>query len=68
MVKSSVIQRSPEILGGTPVFAKTRVPVQVLIDYLEEDRPLSEFLEDFPSVNHEQAIQLLEELKRALLH
>ena len=40
MVNSHVIFRSPEVLGGTPVFEGTRVPVQTLIDYLEEGRPL----------------------------
>lgn len=67
MVSSRVIQRSSEILGGTPVFAKTRVPVQALIDYLEEGRSLDEFLEDFPTVTREQATEVLEDLKKALL-
>jgi len=51
----SVIRSDPEILGGTPVFAGTRVPVRNLLDYLEAGEPLSEFLEDFPSVSREQA-------------
>lgn len=67
MVKSPVIDRSPQILGGTPVFSKTRVPVQALIDYLEEGRTLTEFLDDFPSVSRGQATQVLEEMKRVLL-
>lgn len=58
---ASVIHTGPEILGGTPVFLGTRVPVQSLIDYLEAGHPLSEFLEDFPSVSHEQAIAVLEQ-------
>lgn len=67
MVSSRVIRRSPKILGGTPVFRGTRVPVQALIDYLEEGRPLDEFLEDFPTVNRQQATEALEDLKKALL-
>jgi uncharacterized protein (DUF433 family) len=48
-----VIQRDPDILGGTPVFVGTRVPVKTFIDYLEAGHPLAEFLDDFPSVSHE---------------
>ncbi len=50
-----VIQSDPDILGGVPVFVGTRVPVRTLLDYLEAGEPLSEFLEDFPSVTREQA-------------
>jgi uncharacterized protein (DUF433 family) len=53
----------PEILGGTPVFVGTRVPVSTLIEYLEAGDPLDEFLEDFPSVTREQAVALLENAK-----
>ena len=63
MKTHSVIHTDPEILGGTPVFLGTRVPIQSLIDYLEAGYPLSEFLEDFPSVSHEQAIAILEQAK-----
>ncbi len=63
----SVIERSPEILAGTPVFAGTRVPVQTLLDYLEAGEPLSEFLEDFPTVTQADAVAALEEAKEALL-
>ncbi len=63
----SVIERSPEILAGTPVFAGTRVPVQTLLDYLEAGEPLSEFLEDFPTVTRADAVAALEEAKEALL-
>ena len=62
-----VIHSDPEILGGTPVFAGTRVPAQTLIDYLEGGHPLDEFLDDFPSVSREQAIAALELAKDALL-
>ena len=53
------VHTDPEILGGTPVFVGTRVPVRALIDYLEAGESLSEFLEDFPSVTREQAVATL---------
>jgi len=49
-----------EILGGTPVFTGTRVPIQALFDYLEDSEPLEEFLENFPTVSRELAITVLE--------
>lgn len=67
MTTRSVIYSDPEILGGTPVFVGTRVPAQTLIDYLEAGQPLSEFLDDFPTVSREQAIAALEQAKEALL-
>jgi uncharacterized protein (DUF433 family) len=54
-----VIHSDPDILGGTPVFVGTRVPVRTLLDYLEAGEPLAEFLEDFPSVSREQAVAAL---------
>jgi uncharacterized protein (DUF433 family) len=63
----SVIRRSRDVLGGIPVFAGTRVPVQSLIDYLEAGQTLGEFLEDFPTVNREQVIAVLEQVKETLL-
>ena len=54
-----LINIDPEILGGTPVFKGTRVPIESLFDHLEEGISLDEFLDDFPSVTREQAIQLL---------
>ena len=60
------ILTDPEILGGTPVFRGTRVPVKALLDYLEGGRPLAEFLEDFPSVSREQAVEVLEHAKGLL--
>ena len=62
----SVIQRDPEILGGTPVFAGTRVPVRNLIDYLESGETLDAFLDSFPSVSREQAIAVLELARETL--
>ncbi|HEU4454840.1 MAG TPA: DUF433 domain-containing protein [Longimicrobium sp.] len=64
---TSVIHSDPEILGGTPVFVGTRVPLRNLIDYLEGGHPLEEFLDDFPSVTREQSIAALEEAKHALI-
>ena len=63
----SVIHSDPDILSGTPVFIGTRVPAQTLLDYLEADRDLSEFLEDFPTVTRAQAIAALEEAKQILV-
>jgi uncharacterized protein (DUF433 family) len=64
---SSVIVSEPEILGGTPCFRGTRVPLKTLIDYLEGGYPLAEFLEDFPGVSRVMAIQALEDAKQFLL-
>lgn len=61
------IHSDPEVLGGTPVFAGTRVPFQTLLDYLEAGDPLDEFLEDFPTVSRDQAIAGLEAAKESLL-
>lgn len=62
-----VFVRDPDILGGTPVFTGTRVPIQNLIDYLVAGDGLDEFLADFPTVRREQAEVLLERAKDALL-
>lgn len=67
MSETPLIQRSDNILGGTPVFAGTRVPVKTLFDYLEEGETLDEFLDDFPAVSKERAIKVLEKMKEALL-
>ena len=61
------IHSDPEIMGGTPVFAGTRVPVQTLVDYLAAGDPLDEFLDNFPSVTREQAVAVLELAKEMLL-
>jgi uncharacterized protein (DUF433 family) len=66
MVVSNVIQVDPQVLGGTPVFAGTRVPLKNLIDYLEGGHPLDDFLEDFPSVTREQVVAALDEAQEAL--
>ncbi|MCY4368116.1 MAG: DUF433 domain-containing protein [bacterium] len=55
-----LIDRNPDILGGTPVFSGTRVPVRILMEHLEAGDRLEEFLDDYPTVSREQAIELLE--------
>ncbi len=66
MQTQKLIVASPDILGGTPVFGGTRVPVKNLTDYLAAGDTLDEFLEDFPSVSREQAIAFLERAREAL--
>lgn len=60
---SPVVSINPKILGGTPVFSGTRVPVESLFDYLKRGRTIDYFLEQFPTVRREQVEQLLEEAK-----
>lgn len=62
-----VVHSDPQILGGTPVFIGTRVPVQSLFDYLEAGDTLDEFLRQFPSVKREQTIAALELARDALV-
>lgn len=62
----TVISRSPDVMSGASVFAGTRVPVQSLIDYLAGGHPLEEFLDDFPTVRREQAVELLRRLNKML--
>jgi uncharacterized protein (DUF433 family) len=62
-----VIVKNREILGGTPVFRGTRVPIQTLFDYLEGGETLEDFLEGFPTVSRESAVTALEEAKHLLL-
>lgn len=61
-----VVHSDPDILGGTPVFVGTRVPVKTLLDYLQAGDSLNEFLDHFPSVSREQAIAVLELAKEML--
>ena len=63
----NLITIDPEVLGGTPVFAGTRVPVKTLFDHLEAGDPLEIFLDDFPSVSRELAVAVLEEARAALV-
>jgi len=67
MSEEPVIQRSPDVLGGIPVFAGTRVPVRMLIEYLEAGDRLEDFLCDFPTVTRDQAIAALRMAKEALI-
>ncbi len=59
----NLINKDPEILGGTPVFSGTRVPIRILIEYLEAGDRLDDFLESYPTVSRNQAIEVL---KRAI--
>ena len=67
MTRDELIERSNEILGGTPVFKGTRVPVKTLINFLEAGDSLADFLDEFPTVTREQALMVLELAKDALL-
>lgn len=67
IAKQSLITSTPGILGGTPVFRGTRVPVQTLIEYLEGGQTIDEFLDGFPTVTREQVIAFLEEAKARML-
>jgi len=62
-ITDKLIDRNPEIIGGTPVFSGTRVPIRILIEHLAAGDRLDEFLEDYPTVTREQAVGLL---KRAI--
>ena len=66
-MKQSVVSRNIEVMGGTPVFRGTRVPVQTLLDYLEAGDSIDEFLAGFPSVSRAQVIAFLEEAKDRLV-
>ena len=60
-MKNAVISRRPDVMGGTPVFCGTRVPVQTLLDYLGAGESIDEFLAGFPSVTRAQVIHFLED-------
>ena len=65
-MKTRLITSDPEILGGTPVFAGTRVPIKNLTDCLEAGDSIDEFLDDFPSVSRAQVVEFLEEARAQL--
>lgn len=67
MNAKELITVDPEILGGTPVFKGTRVPVKTLFEYIEDNYTLEEFLECFPSVTREMACRVLEYSESRLL-
>ena len=66
-MNTHIISINPDVMGGTPVFDGTRVPVQTLIDYLEGGESIDDFLDGFPTVRREQVIELLEEAKEKIL-
>lgn len=66
-MKEPIITVSPDIMGGTPVFAKTRVPVQTLLDYLKAGESIDDFLEGFPTVTKEQVVAFLEEAEEQIV-
>ena len=65
-MREPIITASPEVMGGTPVFAGTRVPVQTLLDYLKGGESIDDFLEGFPTVTKEQVIAFLEEAEEQI--
>jgi len=66
-IPKPLVTRSDKVMSGAVVFAGTRVPVQTLIDYLEEGDRLDDFLEDFPTVSREHAVAVLELMKESVL-
>lgn len=66
-VMTDLITVDPEILGGTPVFSGTRVPVRTLFDYVEDNYTLDQFLESFPAVSREMAVAILDASENAVL-
>ena len=65
--KSKIVSRTAEVMGGTPVFTGTRVPIQTLMDYLESGESIDDFLQGFPTVSRKQVIGFLEEAKKQFL-
>jgi uncharacterized protein (DUF433 family) len=66
-MKHAVVSCSPDVMGGTPVFLGTRVPVQTLLDYLEAGDSIDEFLVGFPSVTRGQVVEFLQAAKDGLV-
>lgn len=62
-----VVSVSPDVMGGTPVFMGTRVPIQTFLDYLEASDTIDQFLEGFPTVRREQLVAFLEQAKELLI-
>ena len=65
-VSEPIITATPDVLGGVPVFAGTRVPVQTCLDYLKAGQSINDFLEGFPSVSREQVLAFLEEAQQRI--
>jgi uncharacterized protein (DUF433 family) len=66
-MKKQIITSSSDVMGGTPVFAGTRVPVQTFIDYIKGGESIDDFLDGFPTVTREQVIVFLEEAKEQMI-
>lgn len=66
-MRQPIVSRNPDVMGGTPVFYGTRVPVQTLLDYLEAGESIDDFLEGFPAMAREHVIAFLEEAKDRLI-
>lgn len=67
-MSTTVVSTSPDIMGGTPVFPGTRVPVQTLLDYLEAGDTIDEFLRGFPTVTREHVVAFLERAATLAVH
>ena len=65
-MNNKAISRNLDILGGTPVFSGTRVPIRILVEYLEAGDRLDDFLDSYPTVSRDQAIEVLKTAKMAL--
>ena len=65
-MKQPIVTASKDVMGGTPVFAGTRVPIQTLIDYLKAGETINDFLEGFPTVSREQVTTFLQEAEREM--
>ena len=65
-MKDEAIDRRADILGGTPVFSGTRVPVRILIEYLEAGDRVDDFLDNFPTVSRSRAVEVLERIKEMI--
>ena len=66
-MRELIITSSPDVMGGTPVFAGTRVPAQTLLDYLKAGESIDDFLEGFPTVSKAQVIAFLEEAEEQII-
>lgn len=67
LMNKLIMTSSPDVMGGTPVFAGTRVPVQTLIDYIKGGESIDDFLDGFPTVAREQVIAFLDEAKEQMI-
>ena len=65
-MKNGLVSSSKEVMGGTPVFAGTRVPIQTLIDYLKAGDSIDDFLEGFPTVQRDQVIEFLQQAEQQM--